>query len=88
MEFYQYILLFLFVSIAARIYFLFFWKKKGQRTVKKPVKEGFDGNIGYESFDNCLEQGYPNDFCARVPLEACVTNCPIGNFLPKKFNVF
>ena len=87
MKFYQYILLFLFLFIWCRIYFLFFRKKKGPQPVKKKkIKEGF--GLGYESLDNCLEQGYPNDFCARVPLEACVSNCPIGSFLPKKFNVF
>lgn len=24
---------------------------------------------GYESYDNCLEQGYPHAFCLRVPLQ-------------------
>ena len=86
MKFYQYILLFLLISVCYRIYFLFFRKKKGPKPVKKKIKEGF--GIGYESTDNCLNQGYPNDFCARVPLEACVSNCPMGTFLPKKFNVF
>ena len=88
MKFYQYILLFLFLFICCRIYFLFFRKKKRPQPVKtkKKIKEGF--GFGYESLDNCLEQGYPNDFCARVPLEACVSNCPIGSFMPKKFNVF
>ena len=83
MKFYQYILLFLLFSVMGRIYFLFFRKKKGPR----PVKEGFS-STGYESLDTCLDQGYPTDFCARVPLEACITNCPIGTFQAKKFNVF
>lgn len=46
-------------------------------------KEGF---YGFESYDNCVQQGYRNDFCKRVPLEACVTNCPVGTFIPKTFN--
>lgn len=85
MKIYQYILLFLFICVGCRIYYLFF-RKKGPRPVKNKVVEGF--GYGYESLDNCLDQGYPNDFCARVPLEACITNCPMGSFLPKKFNVF
>jgi hypothetical protein len=69
----------LFIFIAIRIYFLFF-RKKGPKPVKNRIKEGF------ESLTNCLNQGYPNDFCMRAPIEACVTNCPMGTFLPKKFN--
>jgi hypothetical protein len=85
MKKYQYILIFLFL-ICCRIYYLFFRKKKGPRPIKNRIKEGF--GFGYESLDNCLDQGYPNDFCARAPLEACITNCPVGTFMPKKFNVF
>ena len=88
MKFRQYILLFLFLFFCCRIYFLFFRKKKRPRSVKKHIKEGFGVRFGYESLDNCLDQGYPNDFCARAPLEACISNCPIGTFMPKKFNVF
>lgn len=29
-----------------------------------PLKEGF------ESYENCIEQGYPNNFCFKVPIEA------------------
>ena len=95
MDFYHYILLFLFIFFSCRIYFLFFKKKKKPQPVKKKkkpqpvkkkIKEGF--GFGYESLDNCLEQGYPNDFCLRAPLEACISNCPRGAFMPKKFNVF
>lgn len=85
MKFYQYILLFLFISIVARIYYLFF-----RRYTPKPVKnvvEGF-GGFGFESIDNCLNQGYPKDFCMRSPLEACITNCPQSNFTLKAFNTF
>lgn len=42
---------------------------------------------GYESLKNCLNQGFPDDFCLRSPLQACVTNCPVGTFQEKKFNV-
>jgi hypothetical protein len=80
MKFYHYILLFLFIALIWRNYYLFFYKKKGP----KPVK-----NIeGFESLSNCLEIGYPTEFCNRVPLESCVTNCPVGTFLPKKFNTY
>ncbi len=88
MKFYQYILLFIFICVCYRFYVIFFKKKKGPRPVKKKIKEGFGLRFGYESLDNCLEQGYPNDFCARAPLEACISNCPMGTFMPKKFNVF
>jgi hypothetical protein len=74
MKFYKYLLLFLAISIVYRIYYLFFRNKT--------KKEGF------ESLSNCLSLGYPDDFCKRAPLEACITNCPLGNFVPKKFNVF
>ena len=43
---------------------------------------------GFESLTNCLSQGYPSDFCRRVPLQACLYNCPEGTFEPKKFNTF
>ena len=80
MKIYQYILLFLFIAIVWRNYYLFFYKKG-----PKPVKNEIEG---FESLTNCLEIGYPTDFCKRVPLEACIKNCPVGTFLPKKFNTF
>jgi len=85
MKFYQYILLFLLISVIVRIYYIFFRKPTLPKPVKKNSKEGFQG---IESLDNCLSQGYPKDFCNRVPLQACITNCPQGNFITKKFNVF
>jgi hypothetical protein len=85
MKTYKYILLFLLISLISRIYYVFFRKRDKPSPVKNHIKEGF---VGFESFDNCLEQGYPKKFCNRVPLEACITNCPVSNFIPKKFNVF
>lgn len=81
MKYYHYILIFLLISVIWRNYYLYFYKKSGPRPVKNIVE-------GFESLSNCLEIGYPTDFCKRVPLEACVTNCPVGTFLPKKFNTF
>ena len=80
MKIYHYILLFFFIAIIWRNYYLFFYNKG-----PKPVKNNVEG---FESLSNCLGLGYPKDFCNRVPLEACVTNCPVGTFLPKKFNTF
>lgn len=71
METYQYILLILFAIIAARIYYLF-----GRKTEE-----------GFESFVNCKRQGYPHDFCMRVPVQAYI-GPPIGTFTEKKFNKF
>ncbi len=85
MRFYHYILflvLFLFVSVVCRVYYLFFRKPKGPKPIKNPIKEGF------ESLTNCLDQGYPDDFCLRAPFEACVTNCPVGTFKSKTFSTF
>jgi hypothetical protein len=45
-------------------------------------------NEGFESLTNCLSQGYPSEFCKRVPLQSCLYNCPEGTFEPKKFNTF
>lgn len=43
----------------------------------------------FESLTNCLEQGYPDDFCLRSPVQACVTNCPAGGtFKAKTFATF
>ena len=81
MKTYKYILLFLLFSLICRIYYLFYYKPAKQNY----MKEGFEG---FESFDNCLQQWYPKKFCARVPLEACIANCPVSNFIKKKFNVF
>jgi hypothetical protein len=86
MNFYHYILLILLLSVAARIYYRFFRKTNG--TGPKPVKNLVEGFFGFESIDNCLNQGYPRDFCMRSPLEACITNCPVGTFMPKVFNRF
>ena len=79
MIFYHYIFLFFLIALVWRNYHLFFRKEK------KKIREGF--GYGYESLDNCLDQGYPTSFCKRVPLEACVSNCPLGTFMPKTFNV-
>ena len=78
MKIYHYILIFLIIAVVWRKYYLLFYKKG-----PKPVKNSVEG---FESLSNCLDIGYPTDFCKRVPLEACVTNCPVGTFLPKKFN--
>ena len=80
MKFYQYVLLFILICVGCRIYYLFF-----RHTKPKAVKNEIEG---FESLSNCLEIGYPDEFCKRVPLEACLTNCPVGTFLPKKFNTF
>ena len=74
MKFYKYILIILAISVVARIYYLFFRNKA--------KKEGF------ESLANCLSLGYPDEFCKRAPVEACLSNCPLGTFVPKKFNIF
>ncbi len=74
MKFYKYILIIFAITIVARIYYLFFRSTT--------TKEGF------ESLANCLSLGYPDDFCKRVPIESCQSNCPLGSFVQKKFNVF
>ena len=58
MQWYHYILIMLAVAVVARIYYLFFYKKKNV--------EGFD------SLENCKKQGYPLDFCMRVPIQAYI----------------
>jgi hypothetical protein len=68
MRYYHYILIFLFLAVIARAAYIVYRIKK-QLQEKGIIKEGF------ESLENCLEQGYPTRFCKRVPLEACVTNC-------------
>lgn len=74
MKLYKYLLIILAITIVFRVYYLFFRNAT--------TKEGF------ESLTNCLSLGYPDDFCKRAPLEACLGNCPLGNFVQKKFNVF
>jgi len=59
---------------------LFLWNKN---KYNEPIV-----NEGFESLTNCLSQGYSSDFCRRVPLEACLYNCPKGTFEPKHFNTF
>lgn len=58
MKFYQYILISLLLLIIARVYYLFFYQRR--------KKEGFD------SLEKCKEQGYPLDFCMRVPIQAYI----------------
>jgi hypothetical protein len=86
MKYYHYIFFFLFLAVTCRVYYLFFRRGQQPQPVKNRIIEGF--TFGYESIDNCLDQGYPLEFCKRVPLEACVQNCPTGTFRPKTFNVF
>ena len=38
---------------------------------------------GYESYSKCIKQGYPNKFCLRVPVEACIDNCNFKKWNPK-----
>jgi hypothetical protein len=74
------------VSIIILIITVYLWSNtiynKTTTTARKTHKEGF------ESLTNCLSQGYPSDFCRRVPLQSCLYNCPKGTFEPKKFNTF
>lgn len=72
----QYMLCIFTLAIIASAYYLF---------IRKP---SIIKNEGFESLENCLIQGYPTEFCKRSPLQACVTNCPIGTFVPKVFNTF
>ena len=79
METYQYILLVLTGGIiAAYIYYVFFPTTTDVKTKKKE---------GFESLMNCKNQGYPHDFCMRVPIQSYI-GPPIGNFTEKKFNTF
>ena len=73
MRYYHYILLFLLISVILRCYYIYY-KIKKQLKEKGVIK---DKNIkeGFESLDTCLMQGYPTQFCRRVPLQACLTNC-------------
>jgi len=43
---------------------------------------------GFESLTFCLNQGYPPEFCKRVPVQSCIHNCPVGSFQVKQFNTF
>ena len=38
---------------------------------------------GYESYSNCIKQGYSNKFCLHVPVEACINNCNFKKWKPK-----
>lgn len=31
---------------------------------------------GYESLEECKKQGYPHDFCMRVPIQSMITTAP------------
>jgi len=77
MDYCQYILIFLFFTIIANMYYIYCVFSS-----QKHKKEGF------ESLTNCLKQGYPPEFCKRVPIQACLQNCPVGTFEEKKFNTF
>ena len=68
MRYYHYILIFLFLAVIARSAYIF-------QQVKKQMKEKGVIKEGFESLENCLAQGYPTNFCKRVPLEACLYNC-------------
>ena len=42
-----------------------------------------DNKEGYESYSNCIKQGYSNKFCLHVPVEACINNCNFKKWKPK-----
>jgi len=75
MDYCQYILIFLFLTIIANMYYIYC-----VFSAQKHKKEGF------ESLTTCLKQGYPPEFCKRVPIQSCLKNCPVGTFEEKKFN--
>lgn len=68
MRYYHYILIFIILAVIARATYIVI-KLKQQLKEKGIIKEGF------ESLDTCLAQGYPTNFCKRVPLQACLINC-------------
>jgi len=77
MDYCQYILIFLFLTIIANMYYIYC-----VFSAQKHKKEGF------ESLTTCLKQGYPPEFCKRVPIQSCLKNCPVGTFEERKFNTF
>ena len=42
--------------------------------IKKQLKDKSVIKEGFESLTSCLEQGYPTQFCKKVPPQACLTN--------------
>jgi hypothetical protein len=61
MRFYHYILIFILIAVIARGYYLFF--RKSPLTIEE----------GFESLESCLTQGYPTQFCKRVPIQSYIT---------------
>jgi hypothetical protein len=86
MEVYLYLsaLILFVIFIFYRVYVLYY----GSSRIKIVDQKLPSFMEGFESFKNCLSQGYPKDFCMRSPIQACVTNCPVGKFVEKKFNTF
>ena len=76
MRYYHYLLIFLVIAVVYRIYYIIN-KAKLQLKEKGIIKDNDNDNNkeGFESLTSCLEQGYPANFCKRVPLQACLTNC-------------
>ena len=60
MRYYHYILIFLFLAVIARAAYIGYRIKK-QLQEKGIIKEGF------ESLENCLEQGYPTPPIGQRP---------------------
>ena len=77
MKYYQFILIFILLTIVANTYYIYY---------VYPAQ--YNKKEGFESLTNCLNQGYPSEFCKRVPIQACLQDCPVGTFEPKKFNTF
>lgn len=38
---------------------------------------------GFESYTNCIKQGYSQKFCLHVPVESCINNCNFKKWKPK-----
>jgi hypothetical protein len=76
------------VSIIILIITVYLWSNSIYNKTTTTTTRTTTNKEGFESLTNCLSQGYPSDFCRRVPLQACLYNCPKGTFEPKKFNTF
>jgi hypothetical protein len=60
------------ISIIVLVFIYYYYQKKSIEN--------------FESYTNCIDQGYPNDFCLQVPIQSMINPPNPNTHIPKPHN--
>ena len=60
------------ISIIALVFIYYYYQQKSIEN--------------FESYTNCIDQGYPNDFCLQVPIQSMINPPNPNTPIPKPHN--